>query len=208
LVGFFLFTQQLFFFFSLCLGSEDIPGLEALLSWGEEELEDGINSSPEDFNSDTNSGTSSPSVDNATASNGGGMRRSDGTGESKTNGTGTGSEVEPATSLKVASNIVDTASRIQHASKLKAIHKAKRRQMRRSIVGLTRQRSSQAEEDAAYELLKPTRVHESQFLQHGGGMFVGETWSLCTFFVQWVHGHSSNLFFFVFCGCFLLFFQI
>ena len=167
-------TQQLFFFFSLCLGSEDIPGLEALLSWGEEELEDGINSSPEDFNSDTNSGTSSPSVDNATASNGGGMRRSDGTSESKTNGTGTGSEVEPATSLKAASNIVDTASRIQHASKLKAIHKAKRRQMRRSIVGLTRQRSSQAEEDAAYELLKPTRVHESQFLQHGGGMFVGE----------------------------------
>ena len=191
----------------MCLGSEDIPGLEALLSWGEEELEDGINS-PEDFNSDTNSGTSSPSVDNATASNGGGMRRSDGTSESKTNGTGTGSEVEPATSLKAASNIVDTASRIQHASKLKAIHKAKRRQMRRSIVGLTRQRSSQAEEDAAYELLKPTRVHESQFLQHGGGMFVGKTWSLCTFFVQWVHGHSSNLFFFVFCGCFLLFFQI
>ena len=180
----FSFSQQLFFFLSqLCLGSEDIPGLEALLSWGEEELEDGINS-PEGFNSDTNSGTSSPSVDNATASNGGGMSRSDGTSESKTNGTGTGSEVEPATSLKAASNIVDTASRIQHASKLKAIHKAKRRQMRRSIVGLTRQRSSQAEEDAAYELLKPTRVHESQFLQHGGGMFVWETCSLCTFFVQ------------------------
>ena len=188
----------------MCLGSEDIPGLEALLSWGEEELEDGINS-PEDFNSDTNSGTSSPSVDNATASDGGGLSRSNGTSESKTNGTGTGSEVEPATSLKAASNIVDTASRIQHASKLKAIHKAKRRQMRRSIVGLTRQRSSQAEEDAAYELLKPTRVHESQFLQHGGGMFVGKTWSLCTFFVQWVHGHSSNLFFFDFCVFFVVF---
>jgi hypothetical protein len=116
--------------------------LEELLSWAGAETEfDGAGSS-----SEPNSRASTPTNNNNTV-------------ETKSN--------VPTTNSMSVSKSPAVDKRVQHATKLKKIHDTKRRHIRRKIVGLARTESKQ-DEDNAYEVLRPSRYHESQIIHHGG----------------------------------------